>query len=173
MIIIEKKGADGSMPGRKRKLTLVSVGKIGKEEKAARAKAEAALKLPRDDLRPPEYLSERAKEEFMRIVNETERIGILDNLDLPFIAIYANAWDRYQLCLAKILEEGEAPVTKTKYGDKQQLSPYLRASDIYKKDILDCSTKLGLACTDRLKLIVPKKEEKPVSKFDKYLKGNG
>jgi len=50
-------------------------------------------------------------------------------------------------------------------------SPYVNVSDKASAKILQCSSKLGLACTDRLKLIVPTKEaaSSPVEKWLQFL----
>ena len=48
-------------------------------------------------------------------------------------------------------------------------APYIKIAGEAATQILRCSTKLGLAATDRLKLIVPTEEEKSVNKFLRFL----
>lgn len=47
----------------------------------------------------------------------------------------------------------------------ETVHPLLVVQEKYIKQIMQCSTKLGLATTDRLKLIVPTKEETKENKF--------
>ena len=80
------------MGGRARKIVDISTGKVGKEKRQARKEQEKKIKLPRDALQPPAWLDKVAAEEFTRVVNEAGSIDLLDNLDLGFLAIYANAY---------------------------------------------------------------------------------
>ena len=83
------------MAGRSRKIIDISSGKIGKEKIKARQEQEKKLKIDRDNLIAPGWLSKAAKEEFDRIVFEAGKVNILDNLDLGFLAIYCNAYSCY------------------------------------------------------------------------------
>ena len=68
--------------------------KISKEERAQRQAAEEKIKVKTDQLlTPPERLTERARQEFLRVVEESKELEVLDNLDLTFLIIYAEAWD--------------------------------------------------------------------------------
>jgi phage terminase small subunit len=49
------------------------------------------------------------------------------------------------------------------------LSPYMRAEEKYIAQIMQCSSKLGLSTSDRLKLVVPVKHEDKINKYLKYL----
>jgi P27 family predicted phage terminase small subunit len=131
------------------------------------SKQEEKLKLARDDLCVPSWLEEDsiAKEEFIRVAVETETIGILDNLDLSILAIYCKAYSSYVECTAKIDKYGH--VIQSKSG--KTLSPYVTAQSKYAEQIFKCSSKLGLATTDRLKLVVPEGVQGEVNKFLKYV----
>ena len=156
--------------GRPRKMTVVSTGKIGKQATASRAMQEEKLKLGRDALDPPEWLDNIAKNEFMRVVNESAQIDILDNLDLTVLAIYANAYSKFVEMVKHIDKHGVTGERETQFGTYDVVSPYLIAQEKYVKQILACSSKLGLATTDRLRLIVPGNEEKPQNKFLKFVR---
>lgn len=161
------------MAGRPRKVIDISTGKIGKAKREARQENEKKYKLSRDALAPPEWLDPQAKEEFVRVVTEAGQVDILDNLDRGILAIYANAWSRYTE-LAKVIMArgyGEIGMRDSKYGEYETISPYIKAEGEYVKQIMQCSTKLGMATTDRLKLVVPVKEENHVNKYLKYLDG--
>ena len=155
---------------RARKVIDVSTGKIGKEKIKARKEAEKKLKAERDDLVAPDWLSENAKAEFDRVVSECDKINILDNLDLGVLAIYCNAYDGYVETTKKLEIEGVVKKKQKKTGELEFINPLVNVQEKYVKYIMQSSTKLGLATTDRLKLIVPVKEEKPENKFITMLK---
>lgn len=97
-----------------------------KKEKIDKQQAEKRLKVARDQLKPPDFLPDIAKEEFCRVVQEAAGADFFP-------------------------------------------SPYVNIADKAAAMIMRCSSKLGLATTDRLKLIIPEKEEKPANKFIKLL----
>lgn len=159
------------MAGRPRKMVEVSTGKIGKDVRAERQKQESQLKLGRNDLTPPIFLDFQGRKEFKRVIRAAEKIDILDDLDMTVLAIYAHAWENYMKCAEYIKEHGVVEIRTNKFGEYEAVSSYVHAQEKYVKQIMQCSSKLGLATTDRLKLIVPtKKEEEPENKFLKYAK---
>ena len=145
------------MGGRQKKSASVATGKIGKEAIQAKLKQEEKLKLSRNGLTPPSWLDAFAAEEFSRVVDEAGNINLLDNLDLSILAVYSNAYSRYIEATKFINENGITGDRETKYGIQEVVSPYVLAQEKYVKQIMQCSTKLGLATTDRLKLIVDRK----------------
>ncbi|WP_455256639.1 phage terminase small subunit P27 family [Peptoniphilus asaccharolyticus] len=159
------------MAGRPRKIVDIATGKIGKEKIKARKEQEKKIKLERDQLIAPSWLNEEAKEEFERVVTEAESIELLDNLDLGILAIYCNAYAAYVDISIQIQSRGYLAIRETRHDEYETVSPLLQAQEKYVKQIMQCSTKLGLATTDRLKLIVPKKEESETNKYLKYLNG--
>lgn len=159
----------GNKGGRPRKVVALSTGKIGKAEKLKRQAQESAVKIDRDDLEQgaPGWLTERAKEEYLRVVREAAKVPFLDNLDKHIVAMYADAVDKYISAAEKLHKFGD--VIKTDAG--LTVSPYLAVLKKAEDTIFKCSSRLGLATTDRLRLIVPKVEEKSENKYLKFLKG--
>ena len=90
---------------------------------------------------------------------------LFDNLDLTVLAIYADCYSRYIEAAKAAREFGLTAQSRGAFT----VSPYVEVADKAATQILKCSTKLGLAVTDRLKLVVPTKEEKSVNKFLRYL----
>ena len=156
------------MGGRQKKSASVATGKIGKEAIQAKLTQEEKLKLSRKGLTPPSWLDAFAAEEFSRVVDEAGNINLLDNLDLSILAVYSNAYSRYIEATKFINENGITGDRETKYGIQEVVSPYVLAQEKYVKQIMQCSTKLGLATTDRLKLIVPCEEMPATNKYLKY-----
>lgn len=153
---------------RPRKTMATSTGKIGKEKIQERQAQEKELKLDKLDLLAPGYLTLVGRTEFTRVVEEAKKIDILDNLDLSVLGIYANAYSQY----VEITQELQQTDKATRYvTEDNKISPLINAQDKVIKQIMSCSSKLGLATTDRLKLIVPQKEEPTENKYLRYLDG--
>lgn len=155
--------------GRPRKVIAMSTGNISKAQKAARAEGEKVLKVSHDELRAPDWLTDKAALEFERVCRNAAELGMLDNLDLSVLAVYADNYNRYIEASTQLSLHGHVITTDTGYA---MPSPWISILNQSAKNIFSCSTKLGLAVTDRLKLITPVKEEKTVNKFIKYL-GDG
>lgn len=153
---------------RPRKAAVASTGKISKEQKDVRIKAEGKLKLGSEQLAVPDWLVADcvATDEFRRVVEEYQKIDTLDNLDLSILAIYANAYSSYVAATDKIKEKGYIAYTA---DGGEKISPYVTAQERYVNQIFRCSVKLGLATTDRLKLIINVGDEKAANKFLHFL----
>lgn len=151
--------------GRPPKLSVVSTGKIGKEKKKQREIAESKLKVKRD-LHCPDWLTPEGKKEFERIVEESEPLEIIDNMDLTFLAMYSDAYANYTKIANLIREQG---FTDEENNLNKNAYDLVKLQDRYKNTILQCSSKLGLATSDRLRLVIPKGEEKPENPFYKFL----
>lgn len=156
------------MAGRPRKIVDISTGKIGKQEKLNRKIQEEQIKLDRAQLESnaPSWLDETAAQEFNRVVAEAKKINLWDNLDLVVLAIYADNYSRYIAALKDVREHG---LTATSRG-AFTVSPYVDIADKAATQILKCSTKLGLAITDRLRLIIPQKKAEKKNEFLEFLK---
>ena len=156
------------MAGRPRKVVDISTGKVGKQERLNRKIQEEKIKLDRETLEvgAPAWLNDDAAAEYNRVIAEAKKIHLFDNLDLAFLAIYADSYSNYVKASEKIRELG----LSTEVNGKVYPSPFILIAEKMATQILKCSTKLGLAVTDRLKLIVPTQEEKSVNKYLKYLR---
>lgn len=112
------------------------------------------------DITAPAFLCVEAKKEFNRIVTAYKKLGTLDALDLSVLAVYADAWANYER-LSRIIGETGPVIVKRKVTGKIEVSPNpaVSAQAEYVHRIMQCSLKLGMATTDRLRLAVPKVEE--------------
>ena len=136
----------------------------------AREKAEDEYRLGREDLETnvPDWLSPEAKKEFCRVVREAAHVPFLDNLDLAILAIYADNYAKYTYAAERVAEEGY--MLENKMG--LNISPWVNLQNKCADQIHKCSSRLGLATTDRLRIIVPKaKAEAQENKYLKYLQG--
>ena len=153
---------------RPRKTLAATKKNLTKAEIEQKQEQEERIKIDRENLAAPNYLTEKAKAEFERVVREAKKIEIFDNLDLSILAIYSSAYAQY----LEITEEIQKMDQAYRYiTEDNKISPLINAQDKIIKQIMTCSSKLGLATTDRLKLIVPKKEEGTTNKYLKYLNG--
>ena len=152
---------------RPRKVVEMQTAKMGKRERVNRARQQDELHIDRATIEdsPPDFLDEVAAEEFQRVVREAAKISLFDNLDLTVLAAYAGAYSQMVEAYKHLNAEGMT----YKRGNMEYPSPWVTVADKAANTVLKCSGKLGLACTDRLKLIVPTKEEAAVNKFVKYL----
>ena len=120
----------------------------GKAEIEARREAEAALTFKDDDLDPPKWLKVKAKRiyieraELLKALN-TETFKMFTNADVPALAVYADAYARYQT-------EPDPRIRKQLF-------------DIFSK--IGCE--FGFMPQSRAKLAIPKKPKKKKSKFEK------
>ncbi len=152
--------------GRQRKTTSTTKKHLTKKEKEQRANQEKKVKLDRDGLKVPDWMQNDllARNEFIRVVDAASKIDLWDNLDLSIIAIYCKAYSGY-ITVTRLIDENGFVVQGK---DSEKISPYVTAQNRYVEQIFKCSAKLGLATTDRLKLIVPEGESKE-NKFTKYI----
>lgn len=153
--------------GRNRKTTSTTKKHLTKKEINQRENQESKIKLDREDLaKVPEWMQNDllARNEFIRVVDAATKINLWDNLDLSILAIYCKAYSGYITVTELIDKNGYTVPGK----ESEKISPYVTAQNRYVEQILKCSSKLGLATTDRLKLIVPEGENKE-NKFNKYI----
>jgi len=126
------------------------------EEVAARKAAAATLKREKVVITPPEYLSSGALFVWNRVMNDTQQIELLDNLDVDILAMYCDAVDKYQT-LSKIISSGR--VESTVDGDAMKM---LQG---WSRIISSSADKLGFTPGARARLIKKRAGSAPKDKF--------
>ena len=130
------------------------------------------IKANFDKIRAPSYLTKEQKKEFKNISNELKKLGILSNLDCDSLARFLQHQSQWieiteqlrktQMMIKEVREvlnlEGEITFKLMRKQEKQFALCRLGASDF------------GLTITSRCKLVIPKTEEKPKNKFNKFAK---
>ena len=153
-----------------RKSVNIATGKIGKQKRLNKKQQEEKLKLERDEIEaaPPSWLVPEAAAEYKRVVRQAGNIGILDNLDLTCLAVYAAAYVQFTEAHRNMMVDGFVTVNSK---GVEVPSPWVGVADKAAAQIMKCSSKLGLYTTDRLRLIVPEKEtqKSPVEKWLQFL----
>ena len=149
-----------------RKLVYMKTKHMSKAQRTAEEEAAEHFKAGTDELTPPDWLPEEGKKEFCRVVKNAERLGMLDNLDLAELVIYAKNWSLFVSASKNIH-------TKGMVYKKTALSPYILVAEKAENAIHKCSAKLGLAAVDRTRLVKPQAEDKPANKYEKFLNEYG
>lgn len=130
---------------------------LTKAEISSRKKAE--IKANSDDIRAPDYLNKKQKERFVWLASQLVDIEILTNLDVECLARHVQLEDQYTKITRAI---GKMGVINPYYED--HLAKQVKVHQM----ITRSSSELGLTISSRCKLVVPKKEEPPKNKFDKF-----
>lgn len=146
---------------RPRKFTDVSTGKISKTEKEERKKEEAALEEFEDiSLIPPRWLSKEAKKEYKRIVPLMQQLPIAA-LDLASVTMYCDYFSKYKAASIAVEDEGRTITELDAQGnDKKKVNPEFTAMNDAARMVRSISGSLGLTIDSRMRIVVPKSEEK-------------
>lgn len=118
-------------------------GKRELEEREARE-----LKVPFTDVHPPEYMSDKQKQEFMEIADMLLALNVFTELDIDCLARYILERDLY---LAQHNEMRKA----RKSGDAAKIKEIGIEYDKTVRRIRGLAADLGLTPTSRAKLSVP------------------
>lgn len=155
------------MSGAIRRSIDTSNARISNEARKSIRLQESNLKIDRSALEEdiPEWLSPIALEEYKRVISEAEKINIYDNLDKSTLIMYADTYGRYIEAVTELSKNGSVIVE----NEKSVVSPWVAIADKLMSQIQRLSSKLGLAATDRLRLVVPIKEEKKMNKFMEFV----
>lgn len=133
------------------------------------------VKAPADKVRAPAYLPKELKREFKKIADELVRIEIMTNLDIDALARFLFARKMYLEVTeslmnllpteeveyikkdreGNIIEEGLKLVSNSAYSD------LLINQDKLFKQCRSAAGDLGLTISSRVRLVIPKKEDKP------------
>lgn len=160
------------MPNQRQPIDLIDIkGKkhLTKEETEDRRATE--VKAPADDIKAPAYLSAVQKKEFLRLSFELVRVGIFSNLDCDTLARYVIARDqyvKYTKSLRKIKNEPEDNRLLLTEKNLSLTERYIALQDKMFKQCQQAAGSLGLTVTSRCRIVIPKKEEPPKSKWDKF-----
>lgn len=125
------------------------------------------------DVKPPDYLNEKQKEEFYKITEILLDIGIITELDEDCLAHYLISNSNY-VDYTQTLNKLNAKLKNAKKLEKKkeymsQIDLYLTYQDRALKQCRACANDLGLSISSRAKLVMPQpKEEKKENKFAKF-----
>lgn len=132
----------------------LQTGHRTKAEIQDRREAENSIKCDNDRIKDvPNWLDDIAKEEYIKLVNDLENSDILTNVDIPVVAVVADAISKMQKLTEKINKEGMF-ITKVSDRGSENLVEhpatrlYKQYNAIYKQYLQE----LGLSPSSRAKL---------------------
>lgn len=153
--------------GRKLKVVENNKKHLTKAEKAVRVEIQksAGDGLVELQLTPPEHLGEIAKIEYARIVEELKSLPVR-NLDRAVLENYCTWYGIYVEVSQKVNEIGVSVFSEDK--DMWIQNPLVVTLEKATNNIKSCAAQLGLTVDSRMKMYVPKTEEKKETMFDKF-----
>ena len=153
--------------GRKLKVVENNKKHLTKEEKAMRAEIQkkAGDGLVELQLTPPEHLGEIAKAEYSRVVDGLKSLPVRD-LDRAVLENYCTWYGIYVEASQKVNEIGVSVFSEDK--DMWIQNPLVVTLEKATNNIKSCAAQLGLTVDSRMKMFVPKTEEKKETVFDKF-----
>ncbi|MDY7044046.1 phage terminase small subunit P27 family [Virgibacillus sp. M23] len=152
------------MAGRNKQPLAVIQGKgrsnhLTKDEIKKRQSQEEQMKGFTDNIEAPKYLTKKQKEEFNHLSTELLRLGIFSNLDVDNLARYIDSKDQY-IKLIKLIRKVKPAEDFKSYSAMQ------RSKNLLFNECRSSANDLGLTITSRLKLVIPKTDEKPQPKTE-------
>ncbi|ACO83496.1 phage terminase small subunit P27 family [Clostridium botulinum] len=130
---------------------------LTKEEIEKRKNGE--IEVNSDNVVAPSYLTKKQKQTFEWYAEELKKINIIANIDVEGLARYIVAEEQFKKIAKKIKN------TNILDDDYDKL---LLKLEKLNKICRQGATDLGLTISSRCKLVIPKKEEKPKNKFEKF-----
>ena len=119
-----------------------------------KAKEEKLLKLATDKIKPPTWLSPRAKRIFKDVVKELQVIGLLANIDTYNLSILSDSMDKYIECTISLHNADYVETyTNNKGGESRQKNPLISVQMEYGNLVRKISNDFGLTPSARLKII--------------------
>lgn len=146
--------------------------RLTKSEIQARQEAEEKLKPNADNIKPPSWLDQIAKNEWNRVAKELEELNILTNVDIAALGMYCDAYSKYQFATKKINEEGMFIEYTNKAGATNVVEhPAVKAQVKYADLIKKLCGEFGLTPSSRAKITLPKQEEEKEETLEDKLFG--
>lgn len=153
--------------GRKLKVVENNKKHLTKAEKAVRVEIQKSAGDGLAELRltPPAHLGKIAKKEYKRVVNDLQTLPIRD-LDRAVLENYCTWYGIYVEASQKVNEIGISVFSEDKGMWIQ--NPLIVTLEKATNNIKSCAAQLGLTVDSRMKMYVPKTEEKKDTMFDKF-----
>lgn len=153
--------------GRKLKVVENNKKHLTKAEKAVRVEIQksAGDGLIELQLTPPKHLGEIAKAEYARVIEDLKSLPVRD-LDRAILENYCTWYGIYVEASHKVSEIGISV-----YDDNKGMwiqNPLVVTLEKATNNIKSCAAQLGLTVDSRMKMYVPKTEEKKDGIFDKF-----
>ena len=104
----------------------------------------------RDMPQCPDWLLDDAKDEWNRLADKMNQMGILSEVDQAAFAAYCQAWARWKEAQEQIEINGSVFVTEKGY---QQQSPWVGIANTSQKLMMQAASEFGLTPSSRSRII--------------------
>lgn len=157
------------MAGRKMKLLNNATGAMTKEDRESRADAERLASDGFKELQKsaPQHLGSIARYEYERVSEELRKLPVR-NLDRATLEMYCTWYGVYRSAEQEVQENGIYAINEDGEPNKTRKNPAISIMSEASNHIRSCASSLGLNIDSRLKIMIPKKEEKAETMFDKF-----
>lgn len=161
------------MAGQRQPINLVlAKGKKNLTKAEIKERQSSEVQPCTDDIAAPSYLTTKQKKEFDRIAGQLCKLKIMGETDVDALARYVVAQENYEQ-VVKDLRAVQRHRPKGKDATAETLMEWASMTEKldkrlerYFKQANTAASKLGLSISDRVKLVVPVKEEQTkVNKF--------
>ena len=154
------------MAGRKIKPLKNNKSHLTDDQKEIRKKAEKSASDPFKKLQntPPKHLNNVARYEYKRVSQELEAMPVR-NLDRAILESYCIWYSIFREVSQKLKEEGG--IVKNENGEYCE-NPLIKTLEKATKNIKSAAVELGLTVDSRLRIYIPKSDEKSQTIFDKF-----
>ncbi len=128
--------------------------------------------LPKNEPQPlagaecPEWLSEIAKAEWLRVAPELERIGLLTQIDSTALAAYCAAYARWQMAEEALARHGLTFVTEGGYSAQR---PEVSIANKAMAEIRAFCKEFGMTPSSRGRMSLPGKDGEEIDPLEKLL----
>lgn len=113
---------------------------------------------------PPKHLNNVARYEYKRVSQELDEMPVR-NLDRAILESYCVWYSIFREVSQKLKEEGA--LLKNDNGEYNE-NPLVKTLEKATKNIKSAAVELGLTVDSRLRIYIPKSDEKPQTIFDKF-----
>lgn len=134
----------------------------------AKRKSEQVKALD-NNIRPPNYLNTKQKNEFWIVANELSEIGIMSNLDCDTLGRYIVASSDYVVYTKQISK------LQKEIGKNNSVIEEIATLDTLRSKAFQhaqtCASSMGMTITSRCKIVIPHNNniEKPKNKFEEFI----
>lgn len=115
----------------------------------------------------PQHLSPVARYEYERVSEELRKLPIR-NLDRATLEMYCTWYAIYRGAEEEIQKDGIYATSQDGKPNKSKKNPAISIMSEASSHIRSCASSLGLNIDSRLKIIIPSKEKKEETVFDKF-----
>lgn len=140
---------------RPRKNTSALQGAYTAEEMKQRLENEKSIQGKCDNLEPPEFiqLDEVALNKYLQLVEELTEVGVVANVDVDLLAVYADSWSKYVRATKMLAMQNMVEEQENKLGAVAKMqNPYIKIQQNYATQLMKIASLFGLSPADRSKI---------------------